>query len=55
MENGEADFTRPPAAADVTLPGFRGRTTINPEDTEQRKTKGKERENETTNTDNLNL
>ena len=40
--NCVADFTHPITAVAVTLPGFRGRTTINPADTEQRNTRGKE-------------
>lgn len=39
--NQEADFTHPIIAATVTLPGFRGRTIINPEDTERGNTRRK--------------
>lgn len=54
MEVEGADFTRPlTRPVEVTLPGFRGRTTINPEDTEQRNTRRKKQsESETTCTEN---
>lgn len=38
--NPGADFTHPITAAAVTLPGFRGRTTINPVDAEHTGTQG---------------
>lgn len=54
--NKEADFTHPITAAAVTLPGFRGRTTINPVDTEHRNTRRKKQsKNETTCTDFCNV
>lgn len=52
----EADFTRPITAAAVTLPGFRGRTIINPADTERGNTRRKKQsKSETTCTDNWGL
>lgn len=42
----EADFTHPTTAAAVTLPGFRGRTTINPAEAEHRNTRRKKKERE---------
>lgn len=51
--NQGADFTHPITAAAATLPGFRGRTTLNPVDTEHRNTRRKKQsKSETTCTDN---
>lgn len=44
--NQEADSTRPVTAAADTLPGFRGRTTINPAEAARRDTRRKKRERE---------
>lgn len=53
VENQETDFRRPITVAAVTLPGFQGRTIINPADTEERNTGGKKkRKSEITCTDN---
>lgn len=52
VQNHEAGFTHPVTAAANTLPGFRGRTTINPEDTEHGNTRRKKQsKSETTCTD----
>lgn len=51
--NQEAGLTQPITAAVVTLPGFRGRTTINPADAERgNKRRKKQSKSETTRTDN---